>query len=296
MERRLRLFDIAANLSDATFRGKYYGKQKHECDLFSVFQRSKQVGCDRFLLAGGRAKDTIRSYEIAGQYEGCYTTLGVHPCRAAEVEPPTFVEELMTHYETMKDKIVAIGECGLDYDRFNYADKDTQMAVFPPHFDLAERTGLPMYLHSRATEGEFNRLIRENRSRFSGGVVHSFTGELEELNEILAMDLYIGVNGCSLKTQENIDVVKHIPLDKIMLETDCPYCEIRNSHASSKYVETKFQTKKKEKFNQEFMVNGRNEPAKIVQVLEAVSKILEVDKFELADVAYENSLKLFNLS
>jgi TatD DNase family protein len=74
------------------------------------------------------------------------------------------------------------------------------MAVFPPHFELAERTGLPMYLHSRSTGGDFNRIIRENRHRFSGGVVHSFTGTAEELQEILALDLYVGINGCSLKT------------------------------------------------------------------------------------------------
>jgi TatD DNase family protein len=72
--------------------------------------------------------------------------------------------------------------------------------VFPPHFDLAEEYKLPMYLHSRNTKGDFTRIVRENRHRFSTGVVHSFTGDLEELNDLIAMDLFIGVNGCSLKT------------------------------------------------------------------------------------------------
>ena len=75
--------------------------------------------------------------------------------------------------------------------------------------------------------------MRENRHKFSSGVVHSFTGDEEELNALLAMDLYIGVNGCSLKTKENLEIAKKIPLDKLMLETDCPYCDIRNSHASA---------------------------------------------------------------
>ena len=64
-------------------------------------------------------------------------------------------------------------------------------------------------------------------------MVHSFTGTADELQELLDMDLYIGLNGCSLKTQENCEVAKRVPLDKLMIETDCPYCDIRNSHFSS---------------------------------------------------------------
>lgn len=108
--------------------------------------------------------------------------------------------------------------------------------MFPRHFELTEEFNLPMYLHSRNTDGDFVRIVKENRSRFPTGVVHSFTGTAEEVKEFIDLDLFIGLNGCSLKTQENLDVVKTIPLDRIMLETDCPYCDIRNSHAGSKHV------------------------------------------------------------
>jgi TatD DNase family protein len=80
-----------------------------------------------------------------------------------------------------------------------------------------------------------------------------------------------------------------------MLETDCPYCEIRNSHASSQFVETKFQSKKPDRFEEGKMVNGRNEPAKIVQVCEVMARIMNVDKHDLAEAAYANTLRLFNL-
>ena len=90
-----------------------------------------------------------------------------------------------------------------------------------------------MYLHSRATGDEFNNIVKANRHRFPTGVVHSFTGTLEEMQAILDMDLYIGINGCSMKTEENIEVVKAIPVERMMVETDCPYCDIRNSHASA---------------------------------------------------------------
>lgn len=97
-----------------------------------------------------------------------------------------------------------------------------------------------MYLHSRACKEDFLKILRENRHRFPTGVVHSYTGDEEELNALLEMGLYIGVNGCSLKTEENVEIVKKIPLDRIMLETDCPYCEIRSTHKCHSEVKTKF--------------------------------------------------------
>jgi len=73
---------------------------------------------------------------------------------------------------------------------------------------LAQKYNLPIYLHSRATEGDFVRIVKENRHKFSTGVVHSFTGDLQEMKDLVEMDLFIGVNGCSLKTEENLEVVK----------------------------------------------------------------------------------------
>jgi TatD DNase family protein len=78
------------------------------------------------------------------------------------------------------------------------------------------------------------------------------------------LGLYIGVNGCSLKTEENIEVVKNIPLDRILLETDAPYCDIRNTHASSKFIKTKFDKVKKEKMKKGLICKDRNEPCMIV--------------------------------
>jgi len=139
----------------------------------------------------------------------------------------------MLNSSEYKHKLVAIGECGLDYDRFEYADKETQLKVFPRHFELTEEFKLPMYLHSRSTEGDFVQIVRQNRHRFTRGVVHSFSGTLEELQAFIDLDLYIGVNGCSLKTKENCEIAKLIPIERMMLETDCPYCDIRNTHFSS---------------------------------------------------------------
>jgi len=192
---------------------------------------------------------------------------------------------------------VAIGECGLDYDRFTYADKETQLRVFPGHFDLAKKFGLPMYLHSRNTEGDFVRMVRDNRDKFSSGVVHSFSGDKEELEQLVALDLYIGINGCSMKTEENLEVVRAVPLDKLMLETDCPYCDIRNSHASKKYVKTEIKKVDKKKFKgpeeSEAVCKDRNEPCTMIQVLEVVAALKGLSEEEVAEAAWENTCRLF---
>lgn len=84
--------------------------------------------------------------------------------------------------------------------------------MFPYHFALAEKYNLPMYLHNRNTGDDFFKIVKENRKRFRSGVVHSFTGTSEELKQILDMDLYVGINGCSLKTEQNLKVLHEIPL------------------------------------------------------------------------------------
>lgn len=102
------------------------------------------------------------------------------------------------------------------------------------------------------------------------------------------------INGCSLKTQEQLDVVAKIPIEKILLETDSPWCSIRNSHASSKHVKTTFPTvKKKEKWTENSLIDGRCEPLQIIQVLEVIASIRDENAEKLADVIYDNSLKLF---
>ena len=103
-------------------------------------------------------------------------------------------------------------------------------------------------------------MVKENRHKFSTGVVHSFTENTSVLNNYLSLDLYIVVNGCSIKTKENLETIKHIPLDKIMLETDSPYCDIKNSHDSFKLIKTKFDRIKKEKMMPGLICKDRNEP------------------------------------
>ena len=139
-------------------------------------------------------------------------------------------------------------------------------------------------------------MIKENRNKFVDGVVHSFTESESELNRYLELGLFIGVNGASFKTKENLEVVKKIPLDKLMIETDAPYCEIKSSSAAFKLVETKFEVRaKKEKMKKGIMCKDRNEPCSIIQVLEVLAKLKGVNKEELAKMCYDNTIKFFKL-
>ena len=304
-----KIFDIAANMTDPTFRGIYRGKQAHVDDYDHVIQRARNYGVQKFLYAAGHLDDAFESLKLCEGNSDAFATIGVHPCRATEPfkdKTPDQHEEALNEYfkqiesvladHNLKNRIVAVGECGLDYDRFEYADKETQLKVFPRHFELTEKFNLPMYLHSRATGQEFNDIIKENRSRFPGGVVHSFTGTEEELQQLLAMDLYIGLNGCSLKTEQNCAVAAQVPLDRLMLETDCPYCDIRNSHHSSQFVKTKFEKKDKKKYKPEALCKDRNEPCTIVQVVEVLSALKGVSEDEICEVAWKNSMALFKLN
>ncbi|CAH0550137.1 unnamed protein product [Brassicogethes aeneus] len=110
------------------------------------------------------------------------------------------------------------------------------------------------------------------------------------------MGYYIGLNGCSLKTEDNLTTVKTLPKDKILIETDCPWCEIRPTHAGHKFVSKENQcvpTVKKEKWRADSMVKSRNEPNNIRQVLDVIASVRNEDPDELCDIIYENTVNLF---
>ena len=294
-------FDIAANLCDDEFKGIYHDKKYHDVDIDEVLKRASDMGVKKMLFSAGCAEDTVRSYELSLKSNDYYITSGIHPCRASEAlqinTDVNFhynaIKELLTKY---KSKAIAIGECGLDYDRLHYSCKEDQIKIFPFHFDLAKEFNLPLYLHSRNTGDDFYNMIKENRNKFVDGVVHSFTESESELNRYLELGLFIGVNGASFKTKENLEVVKKIPLDKLMIETDAPYCEIKSSSAAFKLVETKFEGRaKKEKMKKGIMCKDRNEPCSIIQVLEVLAKLKGVNKEELAKMCYDNTIKFFKL-
>ncbi|TRX94644.1 hypothetical protein FHL15_004416 [Xylaria flabelliformis] len=157
------------------------------------------------------------------------------------------ISELRTLIESTRNThpgaLVAFGEFGLDYDRLHFCSRKVQLHSFAAQLDLvlALTPQPPLFLHSRAAHEDFIGLLKAKfGSRLEklerGGVVHSFTGTAAEMQELADLGLHIGTNGCSFKTEENCAVVKEIPLNRLMLETDGPWCEIRPSHAGWKHL------------------------------------------------------------
>lgn len=296
-----RFIDIGANLTDPQFRGIYRGSVKHANDFDAVIGRAKDSHVEKMLVTGSSLEESQEALELCRQFPNyLYSTVGVHPCSSTTV--PEDPEKATTYINALSDlarrgaqegHIKAFGEIGLDYDRLHYAPMDVQQRVFGMQLELASTLGLPLFLHSRAAGEDFNRMVKPYVHL--GGVVHSFTGTVEELNGLLALGLYIGVNGCSLKTTENLDVVKEIPLNRLMLETDGPWCEIRRTHASHQHTrELPYEfAKKPEKWKPGQMVRGRCEPCSIANVAQVVAFVKDVSEQEVIDAAYENTINVF---
>ncbi|XP_011094244.1 putative deoxyribonuclease TATDN1 [Sesamum indicum] len=297
----IRMIDIAVNFTDSMFRGMYNGKQYHVADIATVLSRAWSAGVDRIIVTGGSLEESKEALAIAETDARLFCTVGVHPTRCKEFDDSGDPEK---HFEALlslakegveKGKVVAIGECGLDYDRLHFCPPEIQKKYFEKQFELAYATKLPMFLHMRAAAEDFCNILEQNKHRFCSGVAHSFTGSAQDRDRLLSFsDLYIGVNGCSLKTSQNLDVVKGIPLERMMIETDSPYCEIKNSHAGVNFVKSSWPSKKKEKYDPDCIVKGRNEPCLVRQVLEVVAGckgIADVD--QLSKTLYHNTCRVF---
>lgn len=162
----------------------------------------------------------------------------------------------------------------------------------------------------RNATDDFVEIVREHRTCFSDGVVHSFTGNWEDVQKLLELDLWIGLNGCSMKSQETINAIRNIPIDRIMIESDAPWCEIRKSHAGYPFIKTHFTSVSKEKYSDcaddMILVKSRNEPSATLyklgsflfidlcrQVLEVVAALKGMAVDVAAAIIYENSAKVF---
>eukprot|EP00884_Botryococcus_braunii_P006182 jgi/Botrbrau1/15565/Bobra.0274s0008.2 len=277
--RAMKLIDIGANLTDSMFKGHYNDKQYHPEDLKDVLGRAWAASMERIVVTAGSLNEAKAALDLARTDGRLFCTAGVHPTRCNEIFAfPEGPEEYMRQLEEVikegvaEGKIVAIGECGLDNDRLHFCDAETQKKGFELHFPLAEKLQLPMFLHCRAAANDMVKMLTNNRSGMKGAVIHSFDGSLSDLQSFLAFDrIFIGINGCSLKTDENLDVMAAVPVDRLMIETDAPWCEVRPTHAGWGLVHTRPPAKDRKKWQEGCMVKGRNEPASLVQVLEIVA-------------------------
>ncbi|UZJ52213.1 hypothetical protein CBS101457_001533 [Exobasidium rhododendri] len=320
--------DIGVNLTDDMYAGKYHGKAAHAADLASVMKRAQDAGVNKQMVTVGHLAEVNSVLDLTKCYQGLYCTAGVHPTRTSRLSEnaSNYIDELKAILD--KDaiaksnpggKIIAIGECGLDYDRLSFSEKPHQLKHFELQLQLAKQYHLPLFLHCRAAHADFISILRphleaiakvraigpgydeDSKGRMRSGVVHCFTGSVEEMNELVELGLFIGLTGCSLKTQEGIDVARDVPLDRLLLETDAPWCDMRSTHASAPLLAAFTEhhpdlvqlyqpsTAKKEKWDQSKMVKGRNEPCTIGSIAAVISQAKGIAFEEVASAAFNNS-------
>jgi TatD DNase family protein len=316
-------FDIGVNLTDDMYAGRYHGKKVHDSDLDEVMGRAQRAGVVGQMVTVGQLDEVQPALELTKRYGSLYCTAGVHPTRTSQVgEGDEYIDSLkailVQHAISPANpsgRIISMGEIGLDYDRLHFSSKAHQTRHFKVQLDLAKQYQLPLFLHSRSAHTDFVSILgphlkdiaASDTGRTRSGVVHCFTGTLEEMKDYLELGLFIGLTGCSFKTQEGIQVAQQVPLDRLLLETDAPWCDIRATHASAPLWSSFSKSRpdlaqmyqpasvKKEKWEKEKMVKSRCEPCGIgcIAAIVAESKGIQVE--EVASAALENTRFLFGI-
>jgi len=238
----------------------------------------------------------------------CRTTIGVHPYHAAEPEgDEAYFEKLFDHVQALRKEepslIAAFGELGLDYDHVEKASKEVQIKAFTRQLEMfaAAKLDLPLFLHCRAAFDDFVATIELYLPVLPRrGVVHSFVGSVSQMQKLVEMAFDISVNGFSFRGRESLEMVKEIPLDRLQIETDAPWGEIpTTSEVAERYlvhVKPLPQSKRKDKFERGLMVKSRNESCSIERVAFIVAGLKGLGVEDVAERAWENSVRMFRLT
>lgn len=208
-------YDIGVNLFCKQFR-----------DPEQILQNAADAGVS-CILTGTDMKENQRIDRFLRTHDA-YGTCGIHPHNADRAKDADFeqMEKMLLH----NPKLVAVGECGLDFDRM-FSTKENQIACLETHIALAEKLGKPLFLHERSASEDFIQCFRKHADICQKSVVHCFTGDRKRLEQYLEMGFSIGITGwiCDDRRAEELrDAVQILPLDRLLIETDAPYLTPRN--------------------------------------------------------------------
>jgi TatD DNase family protein len=258
------MVDIGANLTHDAFRE----------DLPAVLARASEVGVATIVVTGTSVAGSLVAQSLAAEHGQLYCTAGVHPHDAAHCSAETIpaLRTLLAH-----PKVVAVGECGLDFNR-NYSPHPDQEKWFLAQVELAVEAGKPLFLHSRDAHPRFVDILRRYKDRLPPAVAHCFTGERDELHAYLDLGMHIGITGwiCDERRGTHLlKLVRDIPSDRLMIETDSPYLTPRTLRPPPK--------------------SRRNEPAFLPYVLATLAQALRRPVEEVAQTTTDNARRFFRL-
>ena len=238
-------------------------------DIEETIDRAREAGVSPMLVVGFDTPTIDRAIELAETYEDIYAIVGWHPvdaidCTDAHLER---IEQLMSH-----PKVMALGEVGLDY-HWDKSPIDVQQQVFRQQIKIAKRTNMPIVIHNRDATADVLDILEEEHAEEVGGVFHSYSMSVELLERCLNLNFYISLGGPVTFKNAKVPkaVAKEVPLDRLLVETDCPYL-----------TPTPFRGK-------------RNEPAYVKYVAEEIASLRDISYGDLADATTANAKKLFRL-
>jgi len=236
-------------------------------DRNDVIERAKAAGVDFIVTVGTNPGLSRKAVKLAGQYDNIYATIGVHPHDVGKISNTTYDELKKLAGDK---KVVAYGEIGLDYFR-NISPQALQIEKFGEQLQLAKELNLPVVIHARQAHAQSLEMIKS--SGIHHGVFHCFSGDYEMARQCLDWGFYLSVPGVVTfnKSKTMQEVVKKVPLNSLLLETDCPYL-----------TPDPFRGK-------------RNEPAYIVHTAKKVAEIKGLPWEEVAAVTAQNTCKLFHI-
>ena len=227
------------------------------------------VGC---ILTGTDMKEN-RHIDSFLKDHFAYGTAGIHPHNADSAKKEDF--DLLESLLTGNEKIVAVGECGLDFDRM-FSTRENQIRCLEKHIVLAEKLDMPLFLHERSAADEFARRFKKHPEICKKSVVHCFTGDKKTLEQYLEMGFSIGITGwiCDDRRAKDLrEAVRILPLDRVLVETDAPYLTPRNVPG----------------------LDRTNVPENIVYVVRDLAKYMGVGEQSLIQKAKENTERIFRL-
>lgn len=259
----MHLVDIGINLAHDSF----------DHDRLEVIQRAAQAGVTRMVITGSSIASTHAAIQLVRDDTARFRcTAGVHPHHASELGAVE-MEELSSLAAC--PEVVAVGECGLDYFR-NFSPRDAQISAFERQLELAAKLGKPAFLHERDAHADFVGIVRSFRPRLAGAVAHCFTAGAAEARAYLEMDLHIGITGWICDERRGLhlrEVVRQIPLDRLLIETDGPYLLPRD-------LKPKPQSR-------------RNEPMYLAHILDTIATARGASRDRIAEATTQNALRLF---
>ena len=259
------MIDIGINLMHRQF----------DRDRDQVLMSAAEAGVMQMMITGTSIRESEEAAAFAANHPGVlYSTAGIHPhdakgCRGNTISKLKALAKL--------PQVVAIGECGLDYDR-DFSPRDVQRHWFEEQIKLARDLNMPLFLHERAAFSDFKKILENYSEVCDKSVVHCFTGTGGELSAYLKLGCYIGITGwiCDERRGGHLRrLVKMIPIHKLMVETDAPFLLPRNMVQKPK--------------------DRRNEPAFLPHVVQEIAKCMGKTPEEVARASYDNTLRFFGI-